>query len=433
MKLRVVSLGLAVAGAIALGGLAQGQIVPEKFVVTGEAAKKIQDHTQINLDTARRIVEGCEALVLARDPHNPVQKDKDGTPIYPVQINGEAYQQTVIILDAHGNRIYFDRMDGQGFTNIVTAEYKARTAMLTHAPSKATMNRSVRDTNDAAWEVQLGLYPVAGGLPISYNDQIIGWVGAGGYRPNPPVWSDEICVHQSMEQVFGAANVTPLIEDVRGEGGGGAGANAANATKLPVPQWGSTKAPKTSLPAEWVVSGNAAAHVLEGSTISLAAAKSVAKGCREYAASKGKTATIYILDPAREMVHMERMDGELPGNDRTALLKAETSMRVREPTSLRGAAAKNNRLSPQEISPLMFNFFLGIGGVPIAIDGQLIGSVGVSTSDPSEDENCAIAGLKATFGDRALLPVYGAAPAAGRGGAGRAGAAPAAAPAGPGR
>ena len=36
------------------------------------------------------------------------------------------------------------------------------------------------------------LYPVSGGLPIVVNNKMIGVVGAGGYRPKPPVWSDEI-------------------------------------------------------------------------------------------------------------------------------------------------------------------------------------------------------------------------------------------------
>jgi len=396
--------------ALALSGSAFAQTVPQQFVVNGKAAEKIHDFNTINLETARRIAETCEALVTARSEKQNFEKDKDGNIIYPVQVNGEAPQQTVIIIDKEGNHVYYDRMDGQNYTNVVTAELKARTAMLTREPSKATMNRVQRDPNDEAWEVQLDLYPVAGGLPIIINNQTIGYVGAGGYRPNPPVWSDEICVHKAMEQVLGSS-VPPLIEDLREDRGGRGGAQNPNA--LPIPIWGSTKAPKTSLPAEWVVSGAGSAHVMEGTQISLAAAKSVAKGCREFAASKGQTATIYIVNDAFEMVHMERMDGEFPGDARTALLKARTAQRLREPTSLRGAPLKNSgRTSPRDFAPNEFNFYLGIGGIPIVIDGQMIGSVGISTSDNSQDEACAMAGLKATFGDRALLPTYKNGPAA---------------------
>lgn len=125
--------------------------------------------------------------------------------------------------------------------------------------------------------------------------------------------------------------------------------------------------------------------------------------------------SVYILDDAGEMVHMERMDGELPNDARTALLKAQTALRLREPTSLRGAPMKNSgRVPPRDVAPNEFNFYLGIGGIPIVVDGQMIGSVGVSGAESSQDESCAMAGLKTAFGDRALLPIYKDRPAATR-------------------
>ena len=71
---------------------------------------------------------------------------------------------------------------------------------------------------------------------------------------------------------------------------------------------------------------------------------------------------------------MERMDGEVSNNARTALLKAQTAMKTREPTSLRAVQLKNNPSG-------------GAGG----------------------DENCAIEGLKTTFGEHVTLPVCPAA------------------------
>src|SRR5579872_4579640 len=62
MKLRKIALrlGLGLAGAIALGGVAFAQNVPEQFVVSGKAAEKIQDFSTINVATAQRIAESCE-------------------------------------------------------------------------------------------------------------------------------------------------------------------------------------------------------------------------------------------------------------------------------------------------------------------------------------------------------------------------------------
>ena len=381
MKRCIAGLGLAAVGAIALSGLALGQTVPERFVVSGKAAEKIQDFTTINLATAQRIVETCERLDTARGGQN-----------------------TIMVLDNDGNRVYMDRMDGQGYTNIVTAEMKARTALMTRQPSKATMNRVARDPNQEAYEVQLGLYPVAGGLPIVVNNQMIGVVGAGGYRPDPPVWADEICAHNALLEVIGPS-VPPLLEDIQPQQSGHRG-------NLPVPRFGTTTPPKSSLPAEFVVNGKGAAHVFDGNQISLAAAKKIGRACRDWAASKGATMSLYVIDNAGEMVHMERMDGQVSTDIRTALLKAQTALRLREPTSIRGTDLQNDpRDLPRNTS--MFNFFLASGGIPIVVDGQMIGAVGVSGVEGGQDENCAIEGLKATFGEHATLPVYGAEEAVG--------------------
>ena len=148
MRERSVKSGLTIGVGILLGGMALAQSVPEKFVVSGKAAVTIKDHTTINLATAQKIAETCESLVAARGEKRSVERDRDGNPVYPIQINGEAPQHTIIVLDNDGNHVYFDRMDGQGYTNVVTAEMKARTALLTRAPSKATMNRVARNPND---------------------------------------------------------------------------------------------------------------------------------------------------------------------------------------------------------------------------------------------------------------------------------------------
>jgi len=47
------------------------------------------------------------------------------------------------------------------------------------------------------------------------------------------------------------------------------------------------------------------------------------------------------------------------------------------------------------------------GGVPIVVDGQMIGAIGVGGgAGGGGDENCAIEGLKAAFGEHVTLPVY---------------------------
>src|SRR6188508_3318565 len=115
---RNVGSALAVAVTLALGATVSAQNVPAQFVVSGKAAEQIQDFTTINLATAERIAESCEKLAAA-----------------------EGVAVSVMVLDNDGNHVYMDRMDGQGYLNIVTAEMKARTALMGREPSKNRMNR----------------------------------------------------------------------------------------------------------------------------------------------------------------------------------------------------------------------------------------------------------------------------------------------------
>ena len=156
MKLRIVNLGLAAAGAIALGGMALAQNLPSQFVVSGKAAEKIQDFTTINLATAERIADVCEKAAVA-----------------------QGVQISIMVLDHAGNHVYMDRMDGQGYLNIVTADMKARTALALRAPSKNLMNGAIQDPTRELQYIQLGEFANSGGLPIVVNKQLIGTVGVG--------------------------------------------------------------------------------------------------------------------------------------------------------------------------------------------------------------------------------------------------------------
>jgi glc operon protein GlcG len=236
---------------------------------------------------------------------------------------------------------------------------------------------------------------------------LIGAVGVGGSAPHPPEWSDEICAHKALTEVIGPS-VAPLAVDLPPR-------QNPNPGNAPLPRFVAAAPPKSSLPAEFVVGGKAASNVFDANQISLGSAKKIARVCRDWAASKGGTMSLYIIDTAGEFVHMERMDGQVSTNIRTALLKAQTALRTRQPTSINAAQLKNN---PGGIprSTAFFNLFTNSGGIPIVVDGQMIGSIGVGGGAGAGDENCAIEGLKATFGEHVTLPLY---PAARTGGDGR--------------
>ena len=309
----------------------------------------------------------------------------------------EGVQISIMVLDNDGNHVYMDRMDGQGYLNIITADMKARTALMLRAPSKNLMNNVIQDPSRELQYMQMNEFANSGGLPIVVNKQMIGVVGVGGSAPRVPVWSDEICAHKALTEVIGSS-VAPLVEDVPPR----PNANPGNAE---VPRFASTTVPKSNLAPEFVVGGKGATNVFDGNQISLAAAKKIARACRDWAASKGGTMSLYVLDNAGEFVHMERMDGQMFNNIRSALLKAQTSLKSRQPTSVVNAQLKNNPAGiPRQT--VLFNFFTNAGGIPIVVDGQMIGAVGVGGGAGGGDENCAIEGLKAAFGEHVTLPVY---------------------------
>jgi uncharacterized protein GlcG (DUF336 family) len=350
--------------------------VPQQFVLSGKAAEQIQDFATINLATAERIADACEKAATA-----------------------EGVEISVMVLDKGGNHVYMDRMDGQGYLNVITADMKARTALLGLEPSKNRMNRDIQDPSHEFEDMQLGLFANSGGLPIVVNKQLIGVVGVGGSAPHPPVWSDEICGHKAIVEVFGPS-VPPLVEDLPPR------QNTARGN-APVPRFAAAAPPKSALPAEFVVGGKGASNIFDGNQISLAAAKKISRSCRDWAASKGDTMSLYVLDNAGEFVHMERMDGQISNNMHSALLKAQSALKMRQPTSIRAAQLKNDPGGLPRYS-VFFNLFAVSGGLPIVVDGQMIGAVGVGgiTGGADNDEACAVAGLKATFGDHVALPVY---------------------------
>jgi glc operon protein GlcG len=379
---------LTAASALALAGAALAQNVPAKFVVSGKAAEQIQDFSTINLATAERIAEVCERL--AQDEARKI---------------GREVAVTIHVLDNDGNDVYGHRMDGQGYLNIITAEMKARTALMGREPSKNRMNRVTQDPNTEIPLIMGGFFPNSGGLPIVVNKQLIGAAGVGGSaaRVNEG-WSDEICLHKAMTEVLGPQ--PPLVQDLPPR------RNPPPANPAPVPNFNLPQGviPKTSLPAEWVVSGAAARNIFDANQISGAAAKRVARVCRDWAASKGGSASIYIIDTAGTLVHMERMDGQVFNNIRTAKLKAETALKTRQPTSIRAAQLRNDPGGLPR-SAVWYNFFAVSGGMPIVVDGEMIGAIGVGGGAGGGDEACAMEGLKAVFGNRVALPAYPAAAA----------------------
>lgn len=100
---------------------------------------------------------------------------------------------------------------------------------------------------------------------------------------------------------------------------------------------------------------------------------------------------IAILDDGGHLLHLIRMDGATPANSRIAIEKGRTAAESRRSTANweeRIKAGRNAILRMPGITPIQ-------GGLPIVVDGQCIGAVGVSGVQSHEDEQIAKAGIDA--------------------------------------
>jgi uncharacterized protein GlcG (DUF336 family) len=101
---------------------------------------------------------------------------------------------------------------------------------------------------------------------------------------------------------------------------------------------------------------------------------------------------IAILNDGGRLVAVHRMDGARPGNDEIAIAKANTSAMTCRPS-----AVWEKWVDGPHRAYATFPFIAAQGGLPIIVDGDLIGAVGVSGVKAVQDEQIAMAAIKAAF------------------------------------
>jgi uncharacterized protein GlcG (DUF336 family) len=100
---------------------------------------------------------------------------------------------------------------------------------------------------------------------------------------------------------------------------------------------------------------------------------------------------IAIVDDGGHLLYLQRQDGTQTGSIDVAVGKARTAMAFKRPTKVFDELAKTR---PSIVS-LGADAVLLEGGVPIAVDGQVIGAVGVSGVTSQQDAQIAEAGIAA--------------------------------------
>lgn len=126
--------------------------------------------------------------------------------------------------------------------------------------------------------------------------------------------------------------------------------------------------------------------------LTLEAARLAMAACEAEAARGGWKVVIAVVDEGGHALMVHRLDGAQWSSIDTAVGKARAAVAWKRPTRLLEESINNGRFAFLSIGQGMA---LLQGGVPLEIDGQVIGAIGVSGVKASDDEAVAQAGIEA--------------------------------------
>ena len=148
------------------------------------------------------------------------------------------------------------------------------------------------------------------------------------------------------------------------------------------------------------ISSTAFAQTAEKKSLTLDGAERVITAAKTEAAKvKAPGGVIAVVDAGGNLMALERLDGTFAAGANISIGKARTAVLFQKPTKVFEDIINKGRTA---MAALPDSFFTPLqGGIPVVLDGQIIGGVGVSgASSAAQDEELAIAGAEAakTFG-----------------------------------
>jgi glc operon protein GlcG len=126
---------------------------------------------------------------------------------------------------------------------------------------------------------------------------------------------------------------------------------------------------------------------LEGARKAIAAALAEAR-------KNNATGVVAVVDDGGNLMALERLDGTFAAGANVSIGKARTAVLFKKPTKFFEDVIAKGRTAmvTVDFTPLQ-------GGIPILVDGQVVGGIGVSgASSAQQDEELALAGAVALTG-----------------------------------
>ena len=126
-------------------------------------------------------------------------------------------------------------------------------------------------------------------------------------------------------------------------------------------------------------------------TIDSKGVRAVMDAAEEAANSACYRVVMAVVDAGGNLLELRRTEGAQPASAQVAIDKARTAAIFRRPSRDLEEQVRGGRFGALALAgavPLQ-------GGIPIAVDGEVVGAIGVSGETPAQDEAVAIAGASA--------------------------------------
>ncbi len=147
------------------------------------------------------------------------------------------------------------------------------------------------------------------------------------------------------------------------------------------------------------------AQIADKKSLTLEGARRVISAAKTEASRlKSPGGVIAVVDDGGNLIALERIDGTFAAGANISIGKARTAALFRRPTKVFEDIINKGRTA---MTALPDTFFTPLqGGIPITVDGQIVGGVGVSgAASAQQDEELAIAGANALTNPESSRPV----------------------------
>src|SRR4029079_2019851 len=129
---------------------------------------------------------------------------------------------------------------------------------------------------------------------------------------------------------------------------------------------------------------SAGAQTINVMVLNQAGAQTVVQAAQESAQQRNAPSAIAVVDAAGDLLAFQRMDGVRPASAELAIEKARTAARLQRPTE-----EVEDNINRGRTAFVTAGIAALRGGVPIRVDGKVVGAIGVAGLSKETDTEIA--------------------------------------------